>query len=86
MKRDTPQHTLYLDMPARDVLDFMIRTEAILFNAVWHLRTPYDEAQTHHVYCELRQGDVVQARAAIAAAVDLDGGIGKKWHLLPDRP
>jgi hypothetical protein len=54
MKRDTPQHTLYLDMPARDVLDFMIRTEAILFNAVWHLRTPYDEAQTHHVYCELR--------------------------------
>ncbi len=27
MKRDTPQHTLYLDMPARDVLDFMIKTE-----------------------------------------------------------
>ncbi|MFM0069234.1 hypothetical protein [Paraburkholderia aspalathi] len=72
-------------MPARDVLDFMIRTEAILFKAVWHLRTPYDEAHTHYVYCELRQGDVVQARAAIAA-VNMDGGIGEKWHLLPDRP
>jgi hypothetical protein len=85
MERETPEYTLYLQMRPQDVLDFLTRTEHLLVNAVWHLCAPYELAQMHHVFCELRHDDIVQTRAAIVAAVGVEGGIGKKWHLLMTR-
>lgn len=78
-------HTLYIHRASSaDAFQFITKTSAALFNCSWQLRAPYDEPQTHNIYCELASSDLDAARAVLAGVAD---GLDKTtdWELLPNR-
>jgi hypothetical protein len=84
-RRSIMRHTLYIyRATAQQVFDFLSRSQAILFNVNWVLNAPFEEPQTHNVYCELVGGNLQAARAALKDAA-VHAGSSFEWEIMPDR-
>ena len=77
-------HTLYISRAtSAETFEFITRTSEALFNCNWQMHAPYDEPQTHNIYCDV-SSSLDTARAVLARAA---AEIGKNtdWQLIPDR-
>jgi len=78
-------HTLYISHANADqVFEFLTQAESLFFNCRWHMSMPFDEVQTHNVYCELRKNDLAAVRDAIAT-ISSEMGTAFECEIRPDR-
>lgn len=77
--------TLYIHRAtASQVLEFLSKSQSILFNCNWNMHAPLEAPQTHNVYCETTAVDTTAARQALTQEV---AGMrpALEWELKPDR-